>query len=266
MYECIFSQWLPILVFACTRLAASTPLTVKEEVPSSFPAISPFISIPSRTQLSQVDIPEDFTIYPRFAASGSPPESYFYNAIIALKDVALGDYEQIMPIQRTATRRFPQPVIQFYGIGAGMPRKYLVWGLVMSVWNMLYTSNFKDALVLLYDRGREVGGILYGPQEIQNRLLSQRKGDPVTTRKLLSTLSISSNSTGGSQFNQNNITSTPLMTNRVAVLINPFGDPIPANNIYMTIISVLSEAAVHPSTDRIQEAFTSHFDAIDCYF
>ncbi|KAI4286168.1 MAG: hypothetical protein L6R38_000150 [Xanthoria sp. 2 TBL-2021] len=223
--------------------------------------------MPPRTNLSQVEIPKDFMIYPRSVSLGPPREGFFYNTIIALQEVALGDYNAIMPVQSFSSGRFPEPAVQFYGMGAGLPRRYLVWGLVMSIWNMLFTSDFRTSLVLLLYRYEEVGGIYFGPQESVTSLLRlpARKGDTTVTRKILPT-SDPSNSTTKDSSNPNNITINPLTANRVTVEINSFGSPFPANNVFMAIISALSEAAVHPSTDRLQDPFSSHFESLACYF
>ncbi|KAL8884675.1 MAG: hypothetical protein Q9192_006791 [Flavoplaca navasiana] len=220
------------------------------------------------TSLAQVEVPKDFVIYPRFnLLPGPPPESFLYNTIVTLKDVALGDYNGIMPIQSTSTRRYPVPVIQFYGVGAGsvLFRRYLIWGLVLSIYNMLFTSTFRNSLVALYYRDAEVGGILFGPPETGNTLLRHH-----TTKGAISILPQSlprSKAAHNSSKSSNNSSApaAPLTANRITVVISPFGSPISANDIYMTIISALSEAAVPPSTDRIDEPFTSRFDTFPCY-
>ncbi|KAL8674778.1 MAG: hypothetical protein Q9168_000862 [Polycauliona sp. 1 TL-2023] len=273
MYKCISQHWFPILIFAWTRLAASAPLDANGRALPSSQGVGPSILVPTRTDLSQIDIPEGFTIQLRYGLPGPPPECYFYNTIIALEGVALGDYDGFMPLQHTSTHRFPTPVIQFYGMGMGVPRKYLVWGFVMSIWKMLYTSTFKYCLVILYYHGVEVGGILYGPQEdIPSSLLhrpAKEENTQTTTPNLLSAASdpsITTTTSNSSQSDLKNITSIRVAANRVTVAINPFGDPIPPNNIYMTIISALSEAAIHPSTDRLQEPFSSQFSNMPCHF
>ncbi|KAL8849454.1 MAG: hypothetical protein Q9221_005536 [Calogaya cf. arnoldii] len=225
--------------------------------------------MPPRINLSQIKIPQDFTIAPQFGLPGSPQEGFFYNTIIALKEIALGEYNGIMPLQIFSSPRFPEPMIHFYGLGAiaGIPRRYLIWGLMISIWQMLFTSDFRSALVILYFRGVEVGGILFGPQATITRLPRPpaRKGISTPERQLL-TSNPSNSAAANSRYKSNNITNTPLSTNRVTVLIDPFGNPFTPSSLYMCIISALSEAAIYPSTDRIQEPFTSHFDTFPCYF
>ena len=262
MYRCFFSHWLPILVFTWTGLAASSPLTDNDG------ALSVSGAMLHSTSLAQVEVPEDFFIYPRFnPLPGPPPESYFYNTIVTLKDVALGDYNGIIPIQSISTRRYPVPVIQFYGVGAGsvLFRRYLIWGLVLSICNMLFTSTFRTSLVVLYYRDAEVGGILFGPQETGNTLLRHNttKGAIPTLPQSLPRSKAAHNPSNSS--NNSSAPSAPLRTNRVTVVISPFGSPISANDIYMTIISALSEAAVPLSTDPIEEPFTSQFGTFPCY-
>ncbi|KAL8645348.1 MAG: hypothetical protein Q9226_007348 [Calogaya cf. arnoldii] len=261
----IFSQWLPVLFFAWARLTTSIPVSANERALSIFPGVGPSISMLPRTNLSQIEIPQDFKIAPRFGLPGPPQEGFFYNTIIALKEIALGEYNGIMPLQTFASRRFPEPNIHFYGNShvPGIPRRYLIWGLMISIWNMLFTSDFRSSLVLLYYRDVEVGGILFGPQTTIPSPLRPpaRKGISTPERQLLT-----SNPSNNSHSKSNNITTTPLSTNRVTVLINPFGNPFTPNNLYMGIISALSEAAIYPSTDRLQEPFSSHFDTFPCYF
>ncbi|KAL8844349.1 MAG: hypothetical protein Q9176_001259 [Flavoplaca citrina] len=172
-----------------------------------------------------------------------------------------------MPIQATSTRRYPVPVIQFYGEGAGsvLLRRYLIWGLVMSICNMLFTSIFRTSLVVLYYRDAEVGGILFGPQETGNSSLRHHttKGViPILPQSLAPSRAAHNQSKSS---NNSSALTAPLTANRITVVISPFGSPISANDIYMTIISALSEAAVPPSTDPIQEPFTSQFGTFPCY-
>ncbi|KAI4221308.1 MAG: hypothetical protein L6R36_006992 [Xanthoria steineri] len=213
-----------------------------------------------RANLSQVAVPQDFKIFPRSGGQHLPREGFFYNTILALRDVALGNYNTIMPIQRFTSERFPEPVVQFYGNGAGLPRRYLVWGLLMSIWNMIYTSDFRTLLVTLYYRSAEVGGILFGPQESGTgslRLPTTKDEDTTVTPP-------SNGTTTNDPSHPQRIPSNPLPSNRVTVAISPFGSAMPATNVYMALISALSEAAVHPATDRLEETFTSNFDGFAC--
>ncbi|KAI4111364.1 MAG: hypothetical protein LQ339_000563 [Xanthoria mediterranea] len=215
-----------------------------------------------RANLSQIAVPQDFKIFPRSGGQHLPREGFFYNTILALKDVALGNYNTIMPIQRFTSERFPEPVIQFYGNGAGLPRRYLVWGLLMSIWNIIFTSDFRTLLVTLYYRSAEVGGILFGPQESGTGPLRL----PTAKEEEDTTVPPPSNGTPNDYpfHPAKNIPSNPLPSNRVTTEISPFGAAMPARNVYMALISALSEAAVHGATDRLEETFTSHFDGFPC--
>ncbi|KAL9620141.1 MAG: hypothetical protein Q9204_008237 [Flavoplaca sp. TL-2023a] len=175
-----------------------------------------------------------------------------------------------MPIQATSTRRYPVPVIQFYGEGSGsvLFRRYLIWGLVMSICNMLFTSTFRTSLVVLYYRDAEVGGILFGPQEPGNSLLRHHttKGAiPILSQSLAPGRAAHNPSKSSNDSTAPTAPTAPLTANRITVVISPFGSPISANDIYMTIISALSEAAVPLSTDPIEEPFTSRFGTFPCY-
>lgn len=65
------------------------------------------------TNLSEIHIPKDFTLDLQFQfPSHQPPEAYFYNAIMALKKVALEDINGVMTAEHFDTDRFPDMPIK----------------------------------------------------------------------------------------------------------------------------------------------------------
>lgn len=253
-----------MLSLVWVRLATSIPLNTEKQALSISQGLGPSVSMAPRANLSQVAVPQDFKIFPRSGGQYLPREGFFYNTVLALKDVALGNYNTIMPIQRFTSERFPEPLIQFYGNGAGLPRRYLVWGFLMSIWNILFTSDFRTSLVTLYYRSAEVGGILFGPQDRGTgslRLPATKENTTVTPPS-----DPSNGATNDYPYHPaNNLPSNnPLPSNRVTIETSPFGAAMPARTVYMALISALSEAAVHGATDRLEETFTSHFDGFAC--
>ncbi|KAL8785948.1 MAG: hypothetical protein Q9213_003097 [Squamulea squamosa] len=206
----------------------------------------------SRSKLSQINIPQEFQIFPKFASPGPSQEAFFYNIIIALKELALGDYNEEIPVQSFASMRFPEPLIQFYGMGAGIQRKFLIWGLVISIYNMVHTSDFRTSLVVLYYMHEEVGGITFGRPATVNGLLQRHATKGGT--KLIRLPS-----------NDNHTATTPLTANRVTIDVTPFGSIIQTPTLFMTIISALSEAAPHPATAPLDRPFTSSFQSFPCH-
>ena len=253
-----------MLALVWARLATSIPLSTENKALSSFQEVGPSISMPPRTNLSQIAIPQDFKTFPRSGGQRLPWEGFFYNIILALKDLALGDYNTIMPYQRFTSERFPEPVIQFYGNGAGLARRYLVWGFLMSIWNIVFTSDFRTLLVTLYYRSAEVGGILFGPQDSGTGSLRLPATEENTTVTPPSDPLNGTTNDYPSHPANNLPSNNPLPSNRVTTHISPFGAAMPARTVYMALISALSEAAVHGATDRIDETFTSHFDSFAC--
>ncbi|KAL8771741.1 MAG: hypothetical protein Q9209_002932 [Squamulea sp. 1 TL-2023] len=229
-----------------------TRLATSNSVKPSSQRINPSIPMPSHPKLSQINIPKDFRVVPTSVASQGPSEeAFFYNTIIALKELALGDYNGNMPVQSFASMRFPEPAIQFYGMDTVIPRKYIIWGLLISIYNMVSTADFRTRLVVLYYLNVEVGGITFGRPTTVNGLLHRHamKGGTKLT---------------GQPFNENHTATTPLAANRVTIDLTPFGSIIKPSNLFMTIISALSEAAPHFATTPLDGPFTSQFQTFPC--
>ncbi|KAL8856907.1 MAG: hypothetical protein Q9178_006496 [Gyalolechia marmorata] len=219
-----------------------------------------------RTNLSQIHIPYEFKIQPDFISMpAQAKEGFFYNTIVALSEVALGDYTEAMPARSFSSRRFPQPVIQLFTYGRGIQRKYVVWGLLISISNMLHISDWRYSVVALLYMGVEVGAIGFGHQETVTALLHRHERNrAATTRKLVGPKP--QDGTTDRRPEPHTVTTTPLTANRVTVSFSPFGADIGSINIFMAIISALSEAAVHPAATPLQRPFTSKFENFPCHF
>ncbi|KAL8912937.1 MAG: hypothetical protein Q9171_002136 [Xanthocarpia ochracea] len=219
-----------------------------------------------RTNLSQIHIPNEFTIYPAFISMpAQPKEGFFYNTIVALAEVALGDYTEAMPARSFSSRRFPEPVIQLFTSGTDIQRKYVVWGLLISITNMLHISDWRYSVAVLLYMGVEVGAIGFGRQETVTALLHRHERNGATaTRKLIGPKP--QNRTTDRRPEPNTVTTTPLTANRVTVSFSPFGADVGSIPMFMAIISALSEAAVHPAATPLQGPFTSKFANFPCHF
>ncbi|KAL8928422.1 MAG: hypothetical protein Q9172_000908 [Xanthocarpia lactea] len=219
-----------------------------------------------RTNLSQIPIPYEFKIQPTFISMpAQAKEGFFYNTIVALTEVALGDYTEAMPARSFSSRRFPQPVIQLFTYGTDIQRKYVVWGLLISITNMLHISDWRYSVAVLFYMGVEVGAIGFGrPESVTALLHRHERNGATTTRKLIGPKPQNRTTDHGPE--PNTVNTTPLTANGVTVSFSPFGDDVGSIPMFMAIISALSEAAVHPAATPLQGPFTSKFGTFPCLF
>lgn len=153
MYCC--RQTLALLISAWTQSIASNPLTT----PSDNHALQPPNLPASITNLSVPDIPPTFKIRTMMylPSRDPPPEAYFRNAMTAMQEAALGNFDGTMPLENFCSSRFPRPVIRAVTPG-GVPigRKYMVWGLYLALAYMQEENRF----------GISVFGLEYGPNQL----------------------------------------------------------------------------------------------------
>ncbi|KAL9003047.1 MAG: hypothetical protein Q9188_004059 [Gyalolechia gomerana] len=206
---------------------------------SCSPAVKPLSSSKDMTNLTGpvASIPSDFEIHPQFKFPiGFPPEACYVNIIAALREAALGDFNEEMRVANYRTTKFPQPIITIRSPEMEpIPRKFVVWGLFLIAFYMRLHRAFQLRFFSLHWKGKEVAGIGIGK--------------PRTTGTMIS-----------------DIPKVP--SNRdIAVDYEFFGaQALGQDAVFMTIISALSEAAPPPADTRIQETWINFLNTEDCLF
>lgn len=229
-------QRLLAIFFTWTHWVLSSPLTVSN--PSSLISTTTNLTSDLLTvaNLSQIAIPRDFKVDPKLLRfSHQPVEAYFYNTISALKEVALQNFDGVTPSVVFRTRRFPEVDIKL--VGEQLQTRYVVWGLLLALlcMNDLPFLGFNTASFSLQWQGVEVGGILFGSTRTDN------------TQKSFTTDSLDGNDISG-----------------VSVDFAPYGRELGQGDVFMAIVSALSEAAAKPADERITNIFNSFFDDFHC--
>ena len=228
-------QGFPVLFFTWTQWVSSSPLTVSN--PSSLVSTTANLThnLLTVANLSQIAVPQDFKIEPNFLRiSGQPTEAYFYNIISALKEVALEHFHGDTPPTVFRTTRFPMVDIQL--TGQQLQARFVVWGLLLAIfWMNNFPFLFNTAFFRLEWQGVTVGGLLFGPTQ------------PDNTPKQLTTDALIVNDTSA-----------------VSVNFTPYGRELDQVDMFMAIISALSEAAVKPANERVAGIFNSFFDHYHC--
>ncbi|KAL8798437.1 MAG: hypothetical protein Q9182_006665 [Xanthomendoza sp. 2 TL-2023] len=184
---------------------------------------------------------------------------------MALKELAVGDFEEAMSVRNFVTRRFPQLSIQLYATETVIQRKYVVWGLVLAIHNMVVHQTFQHSFALLYWKGEDIGAISFGPTPITSTVLDTQAHVGVTVPpKLVGPPS--SEAAHRLQPKGDDTAAIPVAANRVTVDFAYIGSNIGLETIFMTIISALSEAATRSAASRLDGPWSSQFEGWPCHF
>lgn len=198
---------------------------------------------------------------------GLPRRAYYYAAIMAMKELALEDFNGVMRDQHFRTTRFPQLNVSMNTHYETVPRKYVVWGLFLACAIMEEGTGFGWNFFSLQWQGREVAGLAFSP------LLPTPQpsdggpdGTKTTTPNQVSSIDESkvtnSTATLGTTASQ---TDSPGASNddTVAVTLQHIGGPLRDIDVYMELLDAMAHAAPNPPDRRITRVWTSEFD--DCH-
>ena len=118
----------------------------------------------SITNLSVPEVPSSFKIRPSFyLPAPEPPEAYFLNAMTAMQEAALGDFNGNMSIGSFHSPRFPQPNIRPVVLDeTSIPRKYMVWGVYLAMAYMHFHNQYGICAFALQNGPNDVGVIGFG--------------------------------------------------------------------------------------------------------
>ncbi|KAL8813156.1 MAG: hypothetical protein Q9223_001290 [Gallowayella weberi] len=187
---------------------------------------------------------------------------------MALKELAIDDFEEEMSVRNYVSRRFPQLTIQLYAMFVDIERKYVVWGLISAIHYMIVHQNFQHSFALLLYRGVEVGAISFGPTPahpvISTSLDAQAHVGGTEPPK--PDVPTSSEPTDKLQPRVDSTATVPVAANRVTVDFGYVGSNIGLDAMYMAIISALSEAAPRSATAPLEGPWSSQFDGWPCHF
>lgn len=264
-------QWLPALFLTWATSVLSSPLAVSNPSSLSSPKINLTDITHTFANLSEIDIPQDFKLHLQSQfPSYQPEEAYFYNTIMALRKVALEDFNGVMPGQHFNTNKFPKTPINLVARWGQIQRKYVVWGLLPALAFMteetgLCVTSFR----LLWQEG-EIGSVGFGiPGTISRAPEGRSNGTESTTQNHVPSIDgfnlTNSPATLGEPASDADLTE-PLNTNRVTVAIARSGGDLRKYDVLMGIAGALAEAAEKPAEHRINYDWSSQLWNFNCRF
>jgi len=221
--------------------------------------------------LSEIEIPQDFKLdlqsqFPSY----QPEEAYFYNTIMALRQVALEDFNGDMLGQHFNTNKFPDTPINLVARGGQIQRKYVVWGLLLALAFMTEETGLCVTSFRLLWQEIEVGSVGFGiPGVISQAPEGRSDGTESTTQNHVPSIDgfilTNSPATLGEPASDANLTE-PLNTNSVTVAIARSGGDLRKYDVLMGIAGALAEAAEKPAEHRINYDWSSQLWNFNCRF
>lgn len=262
-------QWLPVLFLAWAMSVLSSPLAVSD--PPSLSSIKINLTDITHTfaNLSEINIPQDFQLKLQFRlASFQPEEAYFYNTIMALRLVALEDFNGAMVGQRFHTNEFPNTPILLVTPSGQIQRKYVVWGLLLGLAFMTKETGLCVTSFGLLWHGAAIGDLVFGSlQMVSQAPETPSNGTASITPKHVSSIDgfnlTNSPATLGEPASDADLSSDAM---RVTVDIVHSGAALRKYDVLMSIAGALAEAAEQPTTDRIYYDWRSQLWNFDCRF
>ena len=217
------------------------------------------------TNLSQIDMPNDFKLnlvvtFP----SQQPEEAFFYGGIMALKEVALHDFNGDIPIQRFRTRNFPDMEVRLASSDNGpLPTKYAVWALTLALYFIDYLNVWETSIWSMEWQGNAIGGIALGDPTTLSQLFESDSSGTEETPQNLVVSDGPANDTNAT--NGTTIPGQPDDTDPVTLDVS-YGRSLDKSAVFLTIIAALSDAAVKPADSRVTGTWSSSFSNYHCEF
>ena len=128
------------------------------------PIPSIFLNQSRNTTTTLGAIPPNFTIKKQFDRTYTyPPEACYINILVAMHDIAMGDWTKKMPIASYRTTKYLQPLIQVQSPRqVELWRAYMAWGLFLVAFYMDVNNFYKLSFFTLMWDDRVIGGIGVG--------------------------------------------------------------------------------------------------------
>ena len=186
------------------------------------------------------------TIDPQFSISSEwgrpalPGIACLMNAVNAMQDLALEDFEEpIVPITYVL-ESFPEVMIapETTAPGGAIQTRFIIWGLWISVIAMVERQAFQTVVLTLKYAGVTVGYLKIAQPGAQSSLVGSNETGTVTERAVLM------------EHRRGLSANTPQGTNgdRFSVSFEPIGPPLPGSNVMLAVLYGLVYAAHFPST------------------
>lgn len=210
-----------------------------------------FLQLPVKN-LSMVNIPKDFKIGPVVMPTRMPMsrDGDSYNTIMALAEVALGDYNEAMYTRAFSSRRFPSLRLVVHAPSqSSIDRKYVVWGLYLSLLWLTEKplQEFQLFFVILSWQGRKVGGIEYRPypgspgDHANETEAAERRIMPSTTTTLVT----------------NSTLREPSNEPHLSVDFQSYGNPLDRELLLRSIGHAVADTASMPARTTLVEPWAS---------
>lgn len=118
-------------------------------------------SVLNLTSLGAID--PAFGFLPFFGQVKLAPLACLMSSVNAALELALGDFQGVMPATIFKLDSYPQVEISVYPDEAGsmMPRKYVIWGINIGIDLMIKNVKFTEAIFVISYRGHGIGAIQY---------------------------------------------------------------------------------------------------------
>ena len=265
-------QWLLVLFLACTLPVSSSPVAITNSLSLGPNHGDPIQMTQKIANLSMDGIPMDFKLLLSMGPLQPgllPKQAYYYGAIKAAEILALEDFDGVTGKRVFTTTKYPQLRVETSTSPEipHIPRKYVIWGLMLSCGLMDQVSGFGMVFYTLQWKGREVGGLAYTivnqPQlssESRSNITEETEDtDVVLSNSYTATYSatLSGNSTS-----QSGLT-VPSNSGLVSATFMRHGGPLKEDNIFMCILMALASAAKMPNHQRITNFWYSKMDDYD---
>lgn len=195
---------------------------------------------------------------------GLPDRAYYYAAIMALKEVALEDFNGVARNQNFHNTRFPGLVVMMNTHYDTVPRKYVVWGLLLACGLMEQAIGFGHLFFSLQWRGREVAGLAFSPARSTFQISDGRpNGTETTTPNEVPSIDdvqvTNSTATPGTTASET-VSTGASNADTLSVTIERHGSLLRASDVYMELLFALAHAAPKPSNTRITRVWKSEMD------
>ena len=270
----IVQKWLLVVFLACTLCVSTSPVATDNWISLSNTNKIPIDVNQRITNLSGIPgIPTDFKLQRQWGPIlpvHLPNKAYFYSAIRAAEILALEDWDGVMGNRDFETTKYPQLRITTNTRYGTIPRKYVIWGLLVSCGLMDRVSGFGWVFFDVQWQGREVGGIAFtltrnpAPPQLDSESPSNTTEETEQNRFVSSDHSNITYSTALSDTSTSQTGLTvPSIAGIVSATFKRHGGPLDEENIYMIILLALVQAAEQPNGRRITSFRHSEFDDYD---
>ncbi|KAL9601641.1 MAG: hypothetical protein Q9219_002361 [cf. Caloplaca sp. 3 TL-2023] len=217
----------------------------KASNPTDIPAtLRPELIQPPDTFTTIKGIPREFTI--KKLSDRSPnfqPEACYINMLVALHDVARGDWTSKMAIASYRTTTFMEPLIEVHSPRqVDLFRAYIAWGLFLTTFYMNANNLYKLSSFSMMWEDKVIGGISIGGPAPTSGIL------PLTV-------------------DQTPTTTAPAAVSERFLRVTSafFGTHVfSKGNVYTTLATALLQAAPAPDTTRLKTTWISFLVDLDC--